>query len=71
METKLTLYHGSNYNFDIIDPSKSKDKRDFGKGFYMTTLREQAEDWAYVLFDRYKGDGIFIYEIELELSESV
>jgi len=68
METKLILYHGSNCNFDEVDISKSKDKRDFGKGFYTTTLREQAEDWAEAMFDRYKGDGIFIYEFELELT---
>jgi len=46
----------------------SRDKRDFGRGFYTTTLREQAEDWAKVLFDRYRGDGILIYEAELELT---
>jgi len=66
METKLILYHGSNYNFEVIDPAKLKDKRDFGKGFYTTTLQEQAEDWALVLFERYKGDGAFIYEIEFK-----
>ena len=71
MEKKLTLYHGSNYIFDTIDLSKSKDKRDFGRGFYTTTLKEQAEDWAATLFDRYKGEGIFIYEMELELAESL
>jgi hypothetical protein len=54
METKLILYHGSNCNFDEVDISKSKDKRDFGKGFYTTTICEQAEDWARALFDRYK-----------------
>jgi len=64
METGLNLFHGSNFNFDLIDLSKSKDKRDFGIGFYTTTIREQAEDWAGVLFDRYKGDGIFIYELD-------
>ena len=68
METKLILYHGSNQNSDLVDLSKSKDKRDFGKGFYTTPLREQANDWAKALFDRYKGDGIFVYEIELELA---
>ena len=68
METRLILYHGSNKNFDVVDLSKSKDKRDFGRGFYTTTLREQAEDWAEALFDRHKGDGIFIYETELELT---
>jgi hypothetical protein len=68
METRLILYHGSNQNFDEVDLSKSKDRRDFGRGFYTTILREQAEDWAIALFDRYKGDGIIIYETELELS---
>jgi hypothetical protein len=68
MEIKLILYHGSNCSFDEVDISKSKDKRDFGKGFYTTTLREQAEDWAEALFDRYRGNGIFIYELELDLT---
>ncbi|MDR1836116.1 MAG: DUF3990 domain-containing protein [Treponema sp.] len=71
MEAHLTLYHGSNHQFDEIDLSKSKDFRDFGRGFYTTTLREQAEDWAAALFDRFKGDGIFIYETELELSGGI
>jgi hypothetical protein len=71
METKLILYHGSNISFDSVDLSMSKDKRDFGRGFYTTTLREQAEDWAKSLFDRYRGDGIFIYEAELQLSSEL
>jgi hypothetical protein len=71
METKLILYHGSNQNFDAVDLSKSKDKRDFGRGFYTTTLREQAEDWAQALFDRYNGDGVFIYEMELEIADGL
>jgi hypothetical protein len=49
MEAKLILYHGSNHSFEEVDLSKSKDKRDFGRGFYTTTLHEQAEDWAKVL----------------------
>ena len=71
METRMILYHGSNQDFDEIDLSKSKDKRDFGKGFYTTTIREQAVDWARALFDRYRGDGIFVYEMELELTASL
>ena len=71
MEAKLRLYHGSNIIFDTIDLSKSKDKRDFGRGFYTTTLKEQAEDWAETLFDRYKGDGVFVYEMDLEISEAL
>jgi hypothetical protein len=66
MERKVILYHGSNCSFDKIDLSKSKDKRDVGQGFYTSTLIEQADEWARSLFDRYKGDGIFVYEIEFE-----
>jgi hypothetical protein len=71
MEKRLVLYHGSNKNFDEVDLSKSKDKRDFGRGFYTTTIREQAEDWAKALFDRYRGDGIFIYELEFMPSDDL
>jgi hypothetical protein len=71
METKLILYHGSNKNFEKVDLSMSKDKRDFGRGFYTTTIREHAESWAKSLYDRYRGDGIFIYEIELQLSKNL
>ena len=67
----MILYHGSNRNFDVIDLSKSKDKRDFGVGFYTTTIREQAEEWAKAIFKRYMGDGIFVYEMELVLNEAL
>ncbi|MDR3224721.1 MAG: DUF3990 domain-containing protein [Clostridiales Family XIII bacterium] len=40
--SSLILYHGSNQLFDTVDLSKSRDKRDFGRGFYTTTIREQA-----------------------------
>ncbi|MDR0546423.1 MAG: DUF3990 domain-containing protein [Dysgonamonadaceae bacterium] len=71
MNNKLILYHGSNCDFATVDLSKSKDKRDFGKGFYLTTLQSQAREWAEVLFARYGGDGAFVYEFEFEISESL
>jgi len=71
MGNKLIVYHGSNCLFDKVNLSKSKDKRDFGRGFYTTTLRKQAEDWAKALFDRFKGDGIFVYEISLDLTDDL
>lgn len=43
----LVIYHGSVEDFDDIDLQKSKDRRDFGKGFYTTVLKQQAVDWAY------------------------
>ena len=71
MENKITLYHGSNCDFSVVDLSKAKDRRDFGKGFYTTTLPNQAKDWAETLFARFGGDGKFVYEFEFEINENL
>lgn len=42
----ITLYHGTVSLFDVIDINKSENYRDFGKGFYTTTIAAQAESWA-------------------------
>ena len=68
---KLRLYHGSNIAFTEVDLSKSRDKRDFGRGFYMTTFQEQAEQWAKTLHYRYGGDGIFLYTFEFALTAEI
>ena len=62
----MILYHGTNTVFSKIDLSRSKDKRDFGKGFYTTTIYEQAEKWAKNQFIRYGGDGSFVKIFEYE-----
>ena len=49
---RLELFHGTIKRFaeDIanngIDVSKSRDKLDFGKGFYLTNIKYFAERWA-------------------------
>jgi len=58
---QLTLYHGSNTDFEKPLLSKSRNRRDFGQGFYLTTIREQAEQWALTLRTRYGGDGSILY----------
>ena len=58
---KTTLYHGSNTVFQSISLEKSRNRRDFGRGFYTTTVREQAEQWAASLYKRYGGDGKELY----------
>ena len=42
----MILYHGSNMEIEKIDLSKCKPFKDFGKGFYTTTLQEQAMNMA-------------------------
>lgn len=55
VNTPITIYHGTNVLFDAVDISKSRDKRDFGRGFYTTTLYEQACNWAQNISLRYGG----------------
>ena len=42
----MKVYHGSYIEIEEIDLSKSNPFKDFGKAFYVTKLREQAEFWA-------------------------
>ncbi|MCL2131304.1 MAG: DUF3990 domain-containing protein [Lentimicrobiaceae bacterium] len=42
----MKVYHGSYMAIENIDFSFCRKKRDFGKGFYVTKIREQAEYWA-------------------------
>ena len=43
----LELYHGSNQIIGQIDLSLCKPYKDFGKGFYLTDILQQALDMAY------------------------
>ena len=42
----MIVYHGSYTEITEIDLSKAKLYKDFGKGFYVTNIRKQAEIWA-------------------------
>lgn len=42
----MTVYHSSNQCFDHPDVVHSRESLDFGKGFYVTKLKEQAEKYA-------------------------
>ena len=39
----MILYHGSNLKIEKIDLLKCRPYKDFGRGFYCTTIRKQAE----------------------------
>jgi len=70
MENGIRLYHGSSVRFETPLLDKSKDRRDFGRGFYTTTVREQARGWAKTLQSRF-GGGAFVCEFELNGVESL
>ena len=59
----MILYHGSNTDIDCIDLSKCRPNKDFGKGFYLTTIRKQAERMAQRVARMFGGDPILnIYD---------
>jgi len=39
----MLLYHGSNQEINSIDLNRCKPYKDFGRGFYLTTIELQAE----------------------------
>lgn len=55
----MIVYHGSIQSVERPDILHSYRALDFGKGFYVTTIREQAERWAKRKADIYvKGTGV-------------
>ena len=42
----MILYHGSNVEISRVDLSLALPYKDFGKGFYLTSMRDQAERMA-------------------------
>jgi hypothetical protein len=53
----MRVYHGSYTEIDEIDLSKCELYRDFGRGFYVTAIRDQAEYWANRKGRMVKGKG--------------
>lgn len=61
----MILFHGSNTDIAHIDQSKCRPNKDFGKGFYLTTIREQAVRMAQRVARMYGGVPILnIYDFD-------
>lgn len=69
----MKLYHGSNVAVPQPLSKVGRHNLDFGKGFYTTKLKKQAEEWALVIADR-KGRNaqpvVSQYEFDREYAES-
>lgn len=68
---KLIVYHGTAYDFSKINLNKSKDKRDFGRGFYTTTIQSQAESWAKNISIRTGLSPAYVYVYEVTLADEL
>ena len=54
----MRVFHGSYTAVSEIDLSKGRSNLDFGKGFYVTNIRSQAEYWATRTGRFHKTDGV-------------
>ena len=65
----MTVYHGSNMLIGKIDLGRSRNRVDFGKGFFLTDKLGTARDWA-VRKVELESEGIptvIAYEISPEI----
>ncbi|MBR3432424.1 MAG: DUF3990 domain-containing protein [Bacteroidaceae bacterium] len=61
----MTLYHGTNADFSVIDLSQGLRYKDFGKGFYLTPDRQTAIRMAQKKARLFGGSPTLItYEME-------
>ncbi len=65
----MKLYHGTNVEFSEIDFTKCKPNKDFGRGFYLTDIKEQAIDMA-IRRTKFEENGSPIVQ-EYEFDESL
>jgi hypothetical protein len=71
----MILYHGSYISIENPDLSKSRLRTDFGRGFYLTPLKAQAESWAQ-RFNRTHGNAVisryeFLQKTDDKLSSDI
>ena len=63
----MKLYHGSNIHIRKIDFSRCRPYKDFGQGFYLTEIEEQAIKMAERTATIYGGEGIVsVFEFDKE-----
>ncbi|MDR1739687.1 MAG: DUF3990 domain-containing protein [Bacteroidales bacterium] len=61
----MKVYHGTNVHFNNIDLNKCNPNNDFGRGFYVTSVKMHAEQRAQDITDRYGGKPI-VMEFEFD-----
>ena len=60
----MKLYHGSNVVVSAPDVNHSREKIDFGRGFYVTPVYEQAVKWAERFKDAGGGAFLTVYDFD-------
>ena len=65
----MKLYHSSNISVENPDTVHSRDYLDFGKGFYLTSLHDQAVKYAQRFLRRQQNAWLNIYDFVYNPSE--
>mgnify|MGYP003425497971 FL=1 len=65
----MEVYHASTVVVDSPDTTHSRDFIDFGPGFYVTTLQDQAVKYGARFINRGKNAILNIYELADDLSK--
>ena len=65
----MEVYHASTVVVDSPDTTHSRDFLDFGPGFYVTTLQDQAVKYGARFINRGKNAILNIYELADDLSK--
>ncbi len=63
----MIVYHGSYCVVKYPDIAHSRDNLDFGKGFYLTDIRQQAEAWTERYARNNKSPILNIYDFDFEV----
>lgn len=67
----MLLYHGSNTDIKIIDLAMCRPYKDFGRGFYLTVMKEQAEKMAQRVARIYGGFPVLnVFELSDPFAEA-
>jgi hypothetical protein len=67
----MILYHGSYVAIEKPDLSLARLRTDFGKGFYLTPLREQAVNWTRHFINRGNSGVVSAYEFLERVSDKL
>ena len=66
----MTVYHGSVCEIRVPDVALAKSRLDFGRAFYLTTFRRQAERWALRKAARTRGTPVVtVYRLADDFSD--
>ncbi len=65
----MRLYHSSNLAIEHPDIRYSRDFLDFGKGFYLTSLQDQAVKYGQRFIRRKQGAWLNTYELQFNPAE--